>query len=172
MIFQYCPLCASPMNPYQEDGFQREKCSKCGWVHYHNSRPTASAIIVRDNKVLLCKRAKDPFKGKWDLPGGYLEEEESPEEALKREMKEELGVEIEIKNFIGVIGPCYYPFGGQDQWNTDIYYEVTTRDMPRASCHSDVVAIAWFDPDHLPDMAFDTNVRAIEEWETQRRSRV
>lgn len=164
MTFKFCPLCASPMNPYEEDGFRREKCPKCGWVHYHNSRPTASAIIVRDGKVLLCKRAKDPFKGKWDVPGGYLEEKESPEEALKREMKEELGVEIEIKNFIGVIGPCYYPFGGQEQWNTDIYYEVTTRDMPRASRHSDVVAIAWFDPDRLPAMAFDTNVKAIEEW--------
>lgn len=181
MTFNFCPLCASPMNPYEDDGFEREKCSKCGWVHYHNSRPTASAIIVQDGKVLLYKRAKDPFKGKWDLPGGYLEEKESPEEALRREMKEELGVEIEIKNFIGVIGPCYYPFGGQEQWNTDIYYEVTTIDPPasaspqamragepRAMDGSDVEAIDWFNPDRLPDMAFDTNVKAIEVWKKNR----
>lgn len=152
------------MNPYEEDGFKREKCSHCGWVHYHNSRPTVSAIIIKDNKVLLCKRASEPFKRKWDLPGGYLEERESPEDALRREMREELGVEIKSMKLSSVVGPAYYPFGGQEQWNTDIYYEVTTRDMPRASRHSDVVAIAWFDPDQLPDMAFDTNVKAIEEW--------
>lgn len=152
------------MNPYEEDGFMRERCSNCGWVHYHNSRPTASAIIAKDRKVLLCKRASDPFKDKWDLPGGYLEEQESPEDGLRREMKEELGIEIETMTLIGVFGPAYYPFGGQEQWNTDIYYEVTTSDVPRATSHSDVEAVAWFDPDHLPDMAFDTNVRAIENW--------
>lgn len=152
------------MNPYEEDGFKREKCSKCGWVHYHNSRPTASAIIVPEGKILLCKRAKDPFKGKWDLPGGYLEEKESPEDALRREMREELGIEIKSMKLSSVIGPCYYPFGGQDQWNTDVNYEVATSNEPRAMNDSDVEAIDWFDPDHLPDMAFDTNIKAINVW--------
>ncbi len=152
------------MNPFEEDGFTREKCGTCGWVHYHNSRPTASAIIVKDRKVLLCKRANDPFKGKWDLPGGYLEEKESPEEAVRREMKEELGIELQRVKLSSAIGPAYYPFGGQDQWNTDIYYEVTTNDEPRAVNNSDVESIDWFDPDQLPDMAFGTNVTAIREW--------
>jgi mutator protein MutT len=167
MIFKFCPLCAAPMSPYEDDGFKREKCSKCGWVHYHNSRPTASAIIIRDGKILLCKRASDPFKDKWDLPGGYLEEKESPEDALKRELREEIGIEIENSKLITVNGPAYYPFSEQDQWNTDIYYEVTTNDEPRAMNDSDVEAIDWFDPNHLPDMAFDTNVKAILEWKNQ-----
>ena len=167
MVFRFCPLCASAMNPYKEDGFQREKCSVCGWVHYHNSRPTVSAIIAKDGKVLLCKRAKDPFKGRWDLPGGYLEEKESSEDALRREMKEELGIEIQEMKLSSVVGPCFYPFGGQDQWNTDIYYVVTTSNVPRATSHSDVESVAWFNPDRLPDMAFDTNVKAILEWENQ-----
>jgi ADP-ribose pyrophosphatase YjhB (NUDIX family) len=166
MIFSFCPLCASPMTPYEDDGFAREKCSQCGWVHYHNSRTTVSAIIAKDGKVLLCKRASDPFKSKWDLPGGYLEEQESPEDGLRREMKEELGIELLSIKLSSVIGPCYYPFDGQDQWNTDIYYEITTSDVPRAMSHSDVESVAWFDPDHLPDMAFDMNVKAIEKWKT------
>ena len=55
------------MAPFTEDEFPREKCGKCGWVHYHNPRPTVSAIIVRNGKILLCHRSADPCKGKWDL---------------------------------------------------------------------------------------------------------
>lgn len=152
------------MNPYEEDGFEREKCTKCGWVHYHNSRPTVSAVIAKNGKVLLCQRAAGPFKGKWDLPGGFIEERESPEEGLRREMKEELGIDLKDVRLLAVTGPAHYPFGGQDNYNTDIYYVVDLVGDPKAVDKSDVVAIDWFDPDHLPDMAFDTNVKAIEVW--------
>lgn len=153
------------MAPYQEDGFPREKCGGCGWVHYHNPRPTVSAIIVRGGKILLCHRSADPFKGRWDLPGGFLEEQESAEDGMKREMREELGIEIEIVRLTGIFGPTHYPFGGQDAYNTDIYYEVKVPDSEiNAVKGSDVTEIGWFDPDNLPDMAFPSNVAAIENW--------
>lgn len=153
------------MEPSTEDGFAREKCTKCGWVHYHNSRPTVSALIIRAGKVLLCNRAADPFRGKWDLPGGFLEETESPEGGLKREILEELGIEVAATKLIAVLGPTPYPFGGQELYNCDIYYEVRiTSGEPKAMSASDVSAIDWFDPDNLPPMAFETNVKAIETW--------
>lgn len=152
------------MVPFTEDEFPREKCGKCGWVHYHNPRPTVSAIISRDEKILLCQRAAGPFAGKWDLPGGFLEEGESAEDGLRREMKEELRIDLTGVRLLGVEGPAYYPFGGQDNYNIDIYYEVIPSGEPRAVSSSDVAGIDWFDPNKLPDMAFPSNVAAIESW--------
>lgn len=165
MIFKFCPVCGAGMEPFTEDGFEREKCGKCGWVNYHNPRPTVSAIISRDEEILLCRRAAGPFAGKWDLPGGFLEEGESAEEGIRREMREELRIEIEIEKLIGVSGPTFYPFDGQELYNVDIYFEVEIiSGEPAAMTGSDVMEIGWFDPNNLPPMAFETNVKAIEVW--------
>lgn len=153
------------MAPFMEEEFPREKCDRCGWVHYHNPRPTVSAIISRNGKILLCRRSADPFKGKWDLPGGFLEEKELAKEGMKREIREELGAEIEIIRLTGIFGPSHYPYGGQDVYNTDIYYEVKVPDGEiKAVAGSDVAETGWFDPDGLPDMAFPSNVAAIKSW--------
>lgn len=94
-----------------------------------------------------------------------MEEQESAEDGLRREMREELGIEIEIVKLAGVFGPTLYPFGGQDVYNTDIYYEVKIPDGEiKAVPGSDVAKTGWFDPDNLPDMAFPSNVAAIESW--------
>lgn len=164
MIFKFCPVCGAEMESFEEDGFEREKCVGCGWLNYHNPRPTVSAIIYRNGKILLCHRAASPFKGKWDLPGGFLEEGESAMEGMRREMKEELGIELKDIRLLTVEGPAYYPFGGQDNYNIDVYYEVTTRDEPRVASNNEMTEIGWFDPNNLPPMAFETNVKAIEVW--------
>jgi 8-oxo-dGTP diphosphatase len=59
-----------------------------------------AAIIERDGKILLAKRKKDdPLKGKWEFPGGKIEGTESPEECLKRELHEELGIDVTVGDF-------------------------------------------------------------------------
>jgi len=62
----------------------------------------ADGIIFEKGKILLVKRAIYPFSGYWVLPGGHVDYGERVEEALKREMKEELGIEVKIKKLIGV----------------------------------------------------------------------
>ena len=58
-----------------------------------------AAIIHKDDKILATKRGYGEFINQWEFPGGKIEEGESKEEALKREIKEELNIEIDIKNF-------------------------------------------------------------------------
>jgi len=65
-------------------------CELCG---FKNPKATATAIIIKENKILLLKRGQEPLKGQWDLPGGYMQEKETPKEALKREIKEEIGTD-------------------------------------------------------------------------------
>ena len=76
------------------------------------ARPS-QALVERDGRLLLGRRAFDPSVGLWDLPGGFLEENEHPLDALVRELREETGLEIEPQGFVGVwmepttrTGPC------------------------------------------------------------------
>jgi 8-oxo-dGTP pyrophosphatase MutT (NUDIX family)/predicted GNAT family N-acyltransferase len=72
-----------------------KKCD-CLLCKFENPKPTATAIVIKDQKLLVAKRAEEPFKGDWDFFGGYIGKNETPEEALKREVKEELGVDCDL----------------------------------------------------------------------------
>ena len=66
-----------------------------------HKRQVAAAVIEKDSKVLIAKRRKkDTLGGKWEFPGGKIEPGETPEECLKRELKEELDIEVEIGRFL------------------------------------------------------------------------
>lgn len=67
-----------------------ENCELCS---FNNPKCSVTAIIIRNGTVLMLKRNEEPFKGMWDLPGGYMQAEESPLMAIKREVKEELGLD-------------------------------------------------------------------------------
>ncbi len=77
---------------------------KCELCSFNTPRVTVTTAIIKDNKLLVLKRKSEPYKGEWDLPGGYMSEDESPEEAIKREMKEELGVDIKVKFIMHIPG--------------------------------------------------------------------
>jgi len=79
----------------------KDNCELCA---FNNPKCTVTAVIIRDGKILLIKRAEEPFKGKWDFPGGYLNHLETPEQALKRELKEELDVEADLCFIISIPG--------------------------------------------------------------------
>lgn len=169
MTFKFCPVCGAVMTAYKVGRFSRERCPKCGHIHYHNSRPTASAIISRGGEILLTQRVANPARGQWDVPGGFLEEHELPEDALRREVKEELGTDILIGPLIGIFGPTLYPFGGQDGYNLDLYYEASLT-QEQLTIGDDVVAIDWFDHKSLPKIAFPSVSQAIATW--QRRQEI
>jgi len=85
---------------------QKMNCELCA---FKNLKATVTAIIIQDNKVLLLKRNEDPFKNMWDLPGGYMQEDETTEETLKRELKEELGIDNINLTFIKSLpGKAYW----------------------------------------------------------------
>jgi len=75
---------------------------ECEICKFENPKCSVTAVILKDNKLLVLKRNEEPFKGKWDLPGGYVNKEENSEDAIRREVKEELGVEPKIA-FIRIV---------------------------------------------------------------------
>ena len=84
------------------DDKQRRVCQRCDFIDYQNPRIVAGAVVLKDDKILLCKRAIEPRKGCWTLPAGFMELGESVEEAAKREAQEEALATIEIDRLLAV----------------------------------------------------------------------
>ena len=109
--FKYCPICAAALIEKSVDGRNRFTCGECGWINYRNPFPGISCLVMnKKGELLLIKRGIEPSKGAWALPGGFLELEESPEEAGCRELKEETGLEGSPGRQVGVtahISPMY-----------------------------------------------------------------
>lgn len=91
-FFVYCPKCGGDLAP-TEGNFS--VCTKCGFKLFHNVSACVSVILENEQgEVVLAQRARDPGKGEWDLPGGFIEPGEEADIAAKREINEELGVEL------------------------------------------------------------------------------
>jgi len=96
----YCSHCSNKNSFSKIEGEIRYHCPKCKTIHYQNPKPTATLICIKGDKILLVKRAFDPGKGEWSLPGGFIELGETPEEAAKRELKEETNLDGEAIKLI------------------------------------------------------------------------
>ncbi len=103
---KFCPWCGGKLEYFVDhEGRRRQRCTVCGAVLYENPIPaTALVIPAPDNphRILLVKRAVEPCKGQYSLPGGFMEIDETPEEGAIREMAEETGFSGEVVKLLGV----------------------------------------------------------------------
>lgn len=104
--FRYCPADGTRLGEPRSSGGAR--CPLCGRSWYRNPAPAVGAAIVQDGRALVTVRALEPEKGKVDVPGGFLEVGEHPVDGLKREVREELGVEIEVEERPVLLAPHTY----------------------------------------------------------------
>ena len=88
--------------PWETD--ERLECASCGLVVYANPAPAACALVEDDDgRILLTRRAWEPYAGMWDVPGGFLGEREHPLDALRRELLEETGLAVEPTEWYGAL---------------------------------------------------------------------
>ena len=91
--FKYCPRCGQKaIGTFENKAYQ---CSACDFIFFHNS-PAATVAMIEDaeGRLLVATRAHDPAKGTLDLPGGFVDPNETLEQALTREVKEELNLNV------------------------------------------------------------------------------
>jgi len=100
---RYCSYCGGALLERTIEGRARRVCVRCNRVLYRHPALGAVAAVIRDAKILLIKRSIEPFRGHWTLPAGYLEIDEEPWEAARRETREETGLEIEQVELLGVL---------------------------------------------------------------------
>ncbi len=126
---------------------------------YRNPTPTVDGVIISSGKIVLIQRKKEPFKGQYALPGGFVEYGETVENAIVREVKEETGLETEIVDLIGVFSA---PDRDPRRHTLSIAYSL--RITSGTLCSGDDAASADYYPlDNLPPLAFDHG-SIIEKW--------
>ena len=92
MTIKHCYSCGGSAIIQFLEGRDRHICSACSLILYQNPSPAAAVLLVRDNRVLLVKRAMEPKKDCWAFPAGFQEIDETPESAARRELEEETGL--------------------------------------------------------------------------------
>lgn len=165
MMPRFCARCAGPLEWRRLEGARLPQpvCTLCGQVSWQYPKPTASALITRRRRdgtidVLLVRRAVEPNRHQWDCPGGFVDPDEHPEQTVRREMREELGIDVEITRFVGIFMDRY---GDDGESTLNVYYEAVIVGG-ELSPGSDVGEAAWFPLDHLPEpIAFGNNRDAL-----------
>lgn len=141
-----CPVCQNNL----EHENNRTNCTNCGFEEYNNPAPCVSLTILKNNQVLLCKRAIEPAKGTWDVIGGFIDAGETAEEAAVREMKEETGLDTEVEKNLGSTWDIY---DGRPTLAMMFVMKPLNNQEPKAN--DDVEELQWFDFDQPPtNLAF------------------
>lgn len=98
----YCMKCGAKLENRLIDGIDRKACNSCEFVFWGNYSIGVGALVIKDGKFLLVKRAHDPGKGYWTNPGGYIEQFESIETTVEREVEEEAGIRAKVNRIVAI----------------------------------------------------------------------
>jgi len=151
--------------PRKLEGRTREVCPRCGHIAFRNAKPCVVLLIERNGALLLVRRAIAPYKGWWDLPGGFLEENEHPLDGAVREAREETGLRIAVDEFVGIY------MDRTSDWQTLNICFRTHIVGGRERAGSDAEALRWFSSDELPRrIAYPRHARRVlRDWRRRQR---
>jgi 8-oxo-dGTP diphosphatase len=150
--FRFCPLCGERLEPKASSPDQgRPACPSGHFVHYDNPPATVQAWIERDRKYLILKRNQEPFRGQWDIPGGFVEMGESPLDAVVREVREETGLTVVAT---GVIGAFTSAYGTEGRHTVDIAYRCRIDHGEFELDTEEKADAAWVALADMPELAF------------------
>jgi 8-oxo-dGTP diphosphatase len=150
----FCPRCGASA---RVDFPRSLHCSSCGYVAFFNPKPVGCAIAREaDGRVWLARRGFEPGRGLWSMPGGFVDLGETVEEAIVRELREELGVQARIGALVGV-------YSRADDRTVVIVYEAALGGEPGTS--DEATEVRAFAPDAIPwdELAFWNDAAALRD---------
>ncbi len=155
----FCPICGHALGEREEGGRIRQACDNCGYVHFVNPVPAVGILIEKDGGLVLIRRGNPPHQGEWTLPSGFIEADESAEEAAAREAEEETGLKVEIVELFGVNS---FPEGPPISGIMVFFRARPTGGQLRAG--DDAIEARVFPIGELPLMPFRTHREAASQW--------
>ena len=165
-ILKYCPSCGKESLNW--DGEKKWSCPECNFTLYNNVAGAVAVVIRFENEIYLTKRNRDPKKGKLDLPGGFVDPRESAEETCKRELFEELQLEVDISNLKYLTSlPNVYQYKEIDYNTIDLFYEYKVSEKFKVQLDiSEISHAVWIPLDELnsEDIAFDSQKKFFESY--------
>jgi ADP-ribose pyrophosphatase YjhB (NUDIX family) len=166
---RFCPNCGGHLSErlLQTEERPRLVCDRCRRVVYTNPRVVAGVIIERGGRLLLLRRAIEPRYGTWTFPGGYMEIDETAEQAAVREAEEEAGLRVKAGPLVGV----YSRPAPESPGILNVVFQ-GQRPTGRVKIGREVLEARWFGLADIPwaDLSFDTTHWALRDWLRARRN--
>jgi ADP-ribose pyrophosphatase YjhB (NUDIX family) len=149
------------------------RCGSCDFIWYQNTAAAAAAMIVHAGDILMAVRAGAPQAGRLDLPGGFVDNDETAETSLLRELDEELGLRDVTPRYLTSF-PNTYLYAGVEYKTLDLIYLVELQRRPELHPADDVADVRWTAIDAVPfeEIAFDSVRRALRYLRANRASLV
>ena len=165
-MFKYCPSCGKADISFV--GHKELRCRSCSFTYFHNVAAAVAAILEFNGRIILIKRSREPGKGKLDLPGGFADPGENAEEAIRREVKEELRIDIGTVTYLGS-WPNVYEYEGVVYQICDLFFHAKIDALPTDCDPTEVAELVQMAPAPIPrdQIAFQSTrmflARFIEE---------
>jgi ADP-ribose pyrophosphatase YjhB (NUDIX family) len=141
--FKFCPSCGqSAIKRHQKNAMQ---CLSCGYIYFHNTASAVAAILRAGDRLVLVKRNHGPKKGFYDLPGGFVDRNESAETAVRREIREELDIGPRSLKYFDTF-PNTYRFGNVTYFTCDIIFVGVLPSRPLIMLNDEIAAIEFIRP--------------------------
>ena len=164
---RYCLQCGDGLEFRLLDGRNREVCGKCGWIYYPQLKVGVGVLIEKDSRLLLLQRAHKPWKDCWNLPAGYVEVDENPRDAAKREVFEETALSVEV----GELFQMYY-FDDDPRGNGIMLLYEAKSVSGQLKYNDEVKSARYFSWQDIPnELTGAGDDRAIWEWRERARKK-
>ena len=155
----FCPRCGHRLEQRAVYGAVRPVCPSCGRIHFTDPKVAVGVLIEDAGRLLLIKRGNDPERGKWSMPAGFVDGGEDPARAAEREALEETGLRVRVSGLLDVYARARATDGA------DILIVYLAQVMGgQLSPGDDAEAASYFDPDALPELAFDSTAAIVSDW--------
>ena len=159
---RFCSSCASPLEMKDVEGSLRPRCPNCKRILYYDPKVVATVVIEQDGKILFVRRALQPGLGLWALPGGYVDRGEIVEQGAAREVMEETGLLVQIKDLLGLFSEKGHPV---------ILAAYSCRlESGEPKPGPEVSELGFYHLNDLPVLAFPRDIRVLEAWQANRHS--
>jgi len=156
-LYKFCPICAGPLKREVVENSWRLRCQKCGEIHYENPKPSVALLVRNDaGEILLVRRNVDPGAGRWCLPGGFVEMGETVQDAARRELLEETGLEGVLLSVVDAASKLNGYYG--DVVVIAFEARITGGELKPGD---DAAEARYFATDQLPDIAFGSHEKFI-----------
>lgn len=139
--FAFCPVCGS--SAFRVNNFKSKHCDHCGFTYYANPcSATAAFIFDTDDRLLVARRAKEPARGTLDLVGGFVDMDETVEEGMRREIREETGLDVEHMEYLFSL-PNRYLYSGMLIHTVDMFFRVRVPSGTPVHADDDAAELFW-----------------------------